>query len=378
MTQRKSSLDGVVSAPIAKAGILEIKPYVGGKAGLEGRGNLAKLSANENALGASEKAVQAYRDAAGELHRYPEGGSEKLREAIAAKQNIPFENIVCGAGSDELISLISKAYAGPGDEVLYSAHGFLMYKLSALACGAQPVAAPEQDLRADVDALLERVTSRTRIVFLANPNNPTGSYLSKDEIRRLHAGLRPDIMLVIDGAYAEFVELADYDDGVGLALEARNVVATRTFSKIHGLAALRLGWMVADAAIIDIINRIRGPFNVSVPAQRAGVEAILDDAHVEASKKHNDHWLAWLTREIEALGLQVYPSVGNFVLIRFQAQESAGDATVTLPKAMAHLEAQGVIPRDVAAYGLPDCLRISIGTEVENRLVVDSLKQIMT
>jgi len=353
-----------MSPPRPRPGILEIEPYVGGKASVASDKPIAKLSSNESPLGPSPKAVTAYREAASDLHRYPDGSATALCRAIARGYNLSPELIVCGAGSDELIALLVKAYAGPGDEVLYSAHGFLMYRLAALAAGAHPVAAPERDLTADVDAMLARVTSRTRLVFLANPNNPTGSYLPADEVRRLHAGLPPDVVLVIDAAYAEYVGAADYTSGLELALEAPNVVMTRTFSKLHGLAALRVGWMTAGPAIVDTINRTRGPFNVSAPAQAAAVAALEDLEHQERARRHNDEWLPWLIREIAALGFRVHPSVGNFVLVDFPDAKAAN----------AHLEREGVIPRAMDAYGLPGSLRISVGREDENRRLVEALR----
>jgi len=353
--------------PRPRVGVLEIEAYVGGKAG-EADQDVAKLSANESAIGPSPKAIEAFRSAADRLHRYPEGQSHELRQAIARRHNLDPSNIVCGAGSDELISLLSSAYAGPGDEIVHSAHGFLMYRLSALAVGAQPIAAPEHDLRADVDALVGAVTSRTRILFIANPNNPTGSYLSHAELIRLRDALPSDVLLVIDAAYAEFVTADDYDSGLALALTRRNVVMTRTFSKLHGLAALRLGWMVGAPEIVDVVNRVRGPFNVNLPAQAAGVAAIGDIDHQERARAHNQHWLPWLTAELHRLGLVVHPSVGNFLLVDFEAVDGR-DARA----AADHMEAHGVIPRLVGAYGLPHSLRISIGTERENRRVVELL-----
>lgn len=358
------------SSPRPRAGVLEIQAYVGGKAGESG--DAAKLSANENAIGASPNAVEAFKSAASRLHRYPEGSSYDLRHAIGRRHNIDPERIVCGAGSDELISLIAQAYAGPGDEVVYSAHGFLMYKLSSLAAGAIPVAAPEQELTADVDALLAAVTSRTRIVFLANPNNPTGSYLKDSEVRRLRDGLPDDVLLVIDAAYAEFVSAEDYSDGLALALSLPNTVITRTFSKLHGLAALRLGWMVAGADVIDVINRVRGPFNVNIPAQAAGIAAIEDIAFQNQARAHNDRWLPWLREQLHGLGLIAHPSVANFVLIEFPKDENRN-----AQMAAAFMEAGGVVPRGVGAYGLPHCLRLSVGTEAENRKAIDLIKSFM-
>jgi histidinol-phosphate aminotransferase len=357
-----------MTAPKPRPGILEISPYVGGKAEGAGGRPAIKLSANESAIGPSPAAVEAYRAEAERLHRYPDGGAVALRQKIAQRFNLDAERIVCGAGSDELIALLIKAYAGPGDEVLHSAHGFLMYRLSALAAGAHPVAAPETNLQADVDALLARVTSRTRLVFLANPNNPTGSWLGAAELERLRTGLPPDVLLVIDAAYAEFVDAPGYSSGLELALRHDNVVMTRTFSKLFGLAALRLGWMLAGAEVTDVMNRVRGPFNVSQPAQAAGIAALDDVAHQQAAKAHNDRWLPWLAAEIQALGLEVWPSAGNFLLVAFPRGPGRGAAA-----ASAFLEREGLIPREMRAYGLPQCLRISVGLEHENRELVAAL-----
>jgi histidinol-phosphate aminotransferase len=355
-----------------RPGILEIEPYVGGKAEVAGLARAIKLSANESPLGPSPHAIAALQASASEAHRYPDGGAERLGRAIGARFDLDPERIVCGAGSDELIQLLMRAYAGPGDEVLYSAHGFLMYKLCALGVGATPVAAPERALTADVDALLARVSSRTRMVFLANPNNPTGTYLPLEEVRRLHAGLPPTVLLVIDAAYAEYVRRNDYAAGLELAASAENVVMTRTFSKIYGLASLRLGWMTGPAHVIDAVNRIRGPFNVSGPAIVAGIAALADEAHAAAAVAHNERWLPWLTREIAALGLTVTPSVGNFILIHFptEAGRSAKDADAFLTR-------RGLVLRAVGAYGLPNCLRMTIGDEEANRLAVAALKDFL-
>jgi histidinol-phosphate aminotransferase len=357
-----------MSAPRPRPGILEITPYVGGKSKSASGKPLAKLSSNESPLGPSPKAMAAYRELAGELHRYPDGHCTALRQAIGRRFNLDPELTVCGAGSDELISLLIRAYAGPGDEVLYSRHGFLMYPLGALAAGAHPVVAPEQDLKADVGALLARVTSRTRLVFIANPNNPTGSYLSGAELERLHAGLPEDVILVVDAAYAEYATAADYASGLELARRTPNTVMLRTFSKLFGLGSLRLGWMTAAPAIVDVMNRVRGPFNVSQPAQAAGIAALEDVEHQERARAHNATWLPWLTRELTALGLRVHPSLGNFVLVDFPP-EPGRDAAA----ANAFLEAEGIIPRMMGAYGLPDSLRITVGLEEENRRVVAAL-----
>ena len=359
-----------MASPRPRPGVLEITPYVGGKAtSASSVRPTAKLSSNESPLGPSPKALAAYRELAGRLHRYPDGGCTALRRAIGRRFNLDPELVACGAGSDELISLLVRAYAGPGDEVLHSQHGFLMYPLAALAAGAHPVAAPERDLVADVDALLAAVTSRTRLVFLANPNNPTGSHLPAGELQRLRAGLPPDVVLVIDAAYAEYAARApDYASGLELARATPNTVMLRTFSKLFGLAALRLGWMTAAPGIVDVMGRVRGPFNVSLPAQAAGVAALEDVEHQEAARAHNDRWLPWLAAELRGLGLAVHPSLGNFLLVDFP--EGAGrDAAA----ANAFLEAEGIVPRQLAAYGLPRSLRISVGLDDENRRVAAAL-----
>ena len=351
-----------------RPGIQDIAPYVGGKDSIPGFDKPTKLSSNEGALGPSPKAMEAYKKAAADLHRYPEGGSTDLREAIGRHYGLDPARIICGAGSDELLNLLVRAYLGPGEELLYSAHGFLMYAINAKGVGATAVAAPEKDLRGDIDALLARVTPKTRVVCVANPNNPTGSYLTREELKKLHEGLPKNVLLVIDAAYAEYVSRNDYSSGVELVDAADNVVMTRTFSKIYGLGGLRLGWMYASPSITDTINRLRQPFNVNLAAQAAGIAALQDVAHTDAQRTNNDIWLPWFTKELTALGLHVYPSVGNFVLVKFPKEE--GKDAVAANAAM--LKA-GIIPRMMAAYGLGDCLRITIGTEREMRAARDAL-----
>ena len=358
--------------PAPRPGILSIEPYVGGKAGLPGHAKTIKLSSNEGALGPSPRAVEALRQSAETMHRYPDGSAHDLRAAIGRRFGLDAGRIVCGAGSDEIIALLTKAYAGPGDEVLYSQYGFVMYPIAALGAGATPVAAPEKDYRADVDALLTRANARTKICFLANPNNPTGTFLTAPEVKRLRDGLPPHVLLVIDAAYAEYVTRNDYSAGIELVESSDNVVMTRTFSKIFALGGLRLGWAYCPAAVADVLNRVRGPFNVSAPAQAAGIAALEDLAFMDKSRAHNDIWLPWLTRQLTALSLKVLPSVGNFVLVEF----AAGGAK-TAAAANAHLNARGIIPRAVGNYGLPNHLRITIGTEAEMRAVIDALGEFM-
>ncbi|HYU11054.1 MAG TPA: histidinol-phosphate transaminase, partial [Stellaceae bacterium] len=324
------------------------------------------------ALGPSPKAVAAYQTLAGEIHRYPDGSAAELREALGRYNGLDPARIVCGSGSDELIGLLLRAYAGVGGEVLYSRHGFLMYPIGAKSVGATPVAVPERALTADVDGFLGRVTERTRIVFVANPNNPTGTYLSADEMARLHAGLPPGVVLAIDAAYAEFVNRNDYEPGIALVNRAENVVMLRTFSKIYALAGLRLGWAYCPPAIADVLNRIRGPFNVTAPALAAGVAAVEDVAALARARAHNDRWLPWLSERLAALGLELTPSVGNFVLPRFP-----DDPRHNAAAAFTFLQSRGILTRQMGAYGLPQHLRITIGTGEEMEAVAAALADFM-
>jgi histidinol-phosphate aminotransferase len=358
--------------PVPRPGVLSIEAYVPGKSAAPGAAKVHKLSSNETPLGPSPQAVAAVQKAAGEIELYPDGAAGALREAIAGKYGFDPARIVCGAGSDELLSLLANAYVGPGDEGVFTTHGFLVYRIAILAAGGMPVVAEERNYTADVDAILAKVGPKTKIVFLANPNNPTGTYLPFDEVKRLHAALPPTVLLVLDAAYAEYVRRNDYASGLELVAESENVVMTRTFSKIYGLAGLRLGWMVGPGHVVDAVNRIRGPFNVNGPAIAAGIAAIADEAHVAAAIAHNEEWLPWLTREIEAAGLKVTPSVGNFILIHFPAEKGR-----TAKEADAFLTRRGLVLRAVGAYGLPNCLRMTVGDAEANRLVVKSLAEFM-
>ncbi|WP_026379977.1 histidinol-phosphate transaminase [Afifella pfennigii] len=360
-----------MTGPIPRKGVLDIAAYVPGDAGAEDRKS-HKLSSNETPLGTSPAAMEAFRAIADKLHVYPDGSAEKLRQAIAAVHGLHAERIICGNGSDELLTLAAQTFLSPGDEAIYSAHGFLVYRIAILASGATPVIAPEKELTVDVDAILARVSEKTRLVFLANPNNPTGTYIPFDEVKRLHAGLPSHTLLVVDAAYAEYVRRNDYESGVELAGEAPNVLMTRTFSKIHGLAGLRLGWAYGPAAVIDAMNRTRGPFNVSAAAIAAGTAAIADRAHVEAAVAHNETWLPWLTAELTKLGLTVTPSVGNFLLVHFPETPGKGAA-----QADALLRQEGCVLRGVAGYGFPNALRMSVGTEAANRKVVETLARFL-
>lgn len=350
--------------------ILQIEPYKGGEAVLPGVAKAIKLSSNENPFGPSPKAMAAYAASADKLHIYPEGSARKLRTAIAARYGLDPARIICGAGSDEVFFLLTRAFLAEGDEIVVSEHSFSIYHIAAQQSGGVTKWAKDRGLDADVDSMLAAVGPRTKLVFLANPNNPTGTYLPFSEVRRLHAGLPGNVLLVIDAAYAEYVRRNDYSSGLELAAEAENVIMTRTFSKIYGMAALRLGWAYGPPVVIDALNRVRGPFNISTPAMEAGVAAIEDQAFVEQSVDHNEAELARVTSALEAMGLTVTPSIANFVLVHF----APGQA----PAADAHLRKRGFIVRGMKSYRLPDALRITIGTTEQNAGVVAALKEFMS
>jgi len=358
--------------PKPRPGVLDIQAYVPGKSTAPGVAKVFKLSSNETPLGPSPRAIAAYQAIGAHLEDYPDGSASELREGIGRVFGLDPERIVCGAGSDDLLNLLARAYLADGDEAIHTTHGFLVYPIATLGTGARPVVAAETNFTADVDAILAAVTNKTKIVFLANPNNPTGTYISFDEVKRLHKGLPPQVLLVLDAAYAEYVGRNDYESGIELVATSDNVVMTRTFSKIHGLAALRLGWIFGPADVIAAVNRIRGPFNVSAPAIAAGVAAIEDSEHQERAREHNARWLAWLTHEIGKLGLQVTPSAANFVLIHFPTIKGR-----TAKEADAFLTARGLVLRQVGAYHLPNALRMSVGTEEANHLVVAALKDFL-
>ncbi|MEM7464925.1 MAG: histidinol-phosphate transaminase [Pseudomonadota bacterium] len=361
-----------MNKPLPKSGVMDIAAYVPGRSTAPAGVKLVKLSSNETPLGPAESAKAAFVHTAQKLEDYPDGQATALRQAIGLKHGLNPDNIVCGAGSDELLSLLANCYLSPGDEAIYSQHGFLVYKIAILANGAVPVVAPEVDHTANVDAILECVTPKTRIVFLANPNNPTGTYVPIDEVRRLHAELPKHVVLVLDAAYAEYVRRNDYEAGIELVSSSANVVMTRTFSKIYGLAALRIGWCYGPANIIDAINRIRGPFNVSAAAIAAGTAAIEDHSHLENAIRHNDTWLAWTSKALTDLGLTVTPSVANFVLVHFSDTKGR-----TAKEADEYLVQRGFVLRAVGAYGLPNALRMTIGNEEANRGVVAALSEFL-
>jgi histidinol-phosphate aminotransferase len=353
-----------------KPGVMEIDAYVPGRSEAKGAARVYKLSSNESPFGPSPKAIAAYEGAEPLLGIYPEGSARILREAIGAHYGLAADRIVCGNGSDEILTLLANCYVRPGDEVLFSAHAFSLYKIATLANSGVPVEVPTPDLKLNIDDMIARVNKKTRLVYIANPNNPTASYVPVSEMRRLHRALPDSAMLVIDAAYSEYVQRNDYEAGIELVSTTNNTVMTRTFSKVYGLAGLRIGWSYCPKAIADALNRVRAPFNINIAAQRAAVAALADVAHTENAIRHNDTWRSWVIEQIRALGLRVEDSVANFVLVHFPDVNGrrASDAD-------RFLMMRGIIMRGCGSYDLPNSLRLTIGSEEANRVAVDALRE---
>ena len=358
--------------PTPRPGIMDIAAYMPGKDHVEGVAKVHKLSSNETPLGPSPNAIAAMEKIAGHLELYPDGQAARLRDAIGAKYGLNVSNIICGNGSDELLGLLCHVYLGEGDEAIITEHGFLVYKIQIMANGATPVTVKEKDATVDVDAILAAVTDKTRLVFLANPGNPTGTYVPFSEIRRLQASLPPNVVLVLDAAYAEYVRRNDYSAGIELVADCDNVVMTRTFSKVYGLAALRVGWLYGPSEIVSALDRVRGPFNLNAFAIEAAAAAIEDTTFTEKAIEHNTKWIETMTRELDALGLKVTPSVTNFILIHFPDADG-----LRAPDADRYLSAKGFVLRAVGGYGFPNALRMSIGTQEANLGVIATLKSFM-
>tara|TARA_B100000315_G_scaffold249999_1_gene282070 strand:- start:201 stop:1301 length:1101 start_codon:yes stop_codon:yes gene_type:complete len=361
-----------MSGPRIQPSILDIAPYVPGLSSAPSDKRLVKLSSNETPLGTSPLAVEAYRGSSEFLHLYPDGSAKKLRAAIGDRYDLDPKRIVCGNGSDDLLYLLATAFAGTGDEVLLTKHAFAMYEIAARSVGATPVIAPARFLGSDVDSLLKHITPNTRMCYLANPNNPTGTFVPSGEVERLRDGLPDHVVLVIDAAYAEYVRREDYSDGIELVDRHDNVIVTRTFSKIYGLAALRLGWLYGPPEVIEALNRIRCPFNANGAAQAAGIAALSDTAFVEAAVTHNEKWRPWLEMELEAIGLVAHPSIGNFVLVEFE--RSSGRSAKEVYE---YLLRNGVVGRELSGYNLEDYLRFTVGLEEDNRLLVGLLSEFL-
>lgn len=348
----------------SRQGVQDIETYVAGKSGLPGRTDVLKLSSNENPYGSSPSAAAAYSASVAALSRYPSSDHADLRAAVEEVHGLERDRIVCGAGSDEILALLCKARAGPGTEVIHTAHGFLMYRILAKSSGAVPVEVPEIHRKADAGTILKAATDRTRLVFLANPSNPTGAMLDSGDLTRLASGLPGEAILVLDGAYAEYVD--GFDGGAELVRRSRNVFMTRTFSKIYGLASLRVGYGYGPPGIVDILNRLRSPFNVGGPAAAAAAAAVRDQDFVRTCRARNAKWRAWLAERLDRCGVPSDPSHANFVLARFSGPEEVGACD-------AHLSENGIIVRRMEQYKLPSCLRITVGDEAACRAVADAI-----
>ncbi len=362
-----------MTAPLPKDWVMAIAPYVPGRSTADDGRKLVKLSANENPLGTSPHARAAFNAGHASLDRYPDPGATILREAVADTYGLDPLRVIYGTGSDDVLHLAAGAFAGPGDEVIFVHYGFAVYEIAARRVGATPMIAPDKDYATDVDAILACVTDRTRVIFLANPNNPTGTFTPRAEIARLHAALPRHVLLVIDQAYAEYIEPEDDDAGLALAMTEPNVLITRTFSKIYGLAAERIGWGYAAAPLIEAMHRIRLPFNVTTAGQLAAVAALGDQDFVDATRAHNAKWRSWLEGEIASMGnhgLRAVPSKANFILVLFEGK-------VTAEAAYKGLMERGYIVRWLPGQGLPHGLRMTIGTEEETRGLAAALRDII-
>jgi histidinol-phosphate aminotransferase len=354
-----------MTSPSPRPEILEIHPYIAGESDLPGVNRVLKLSSNEGAFGVPPLAKAAIAAAAADAYRYPDGGADRLRQAIGKRWDLDPGRIVCGAGSDDLLYQLALSYGGPDRDIMMSAHGFSIYHIAGAYAGSRVIKVPERNLTADLDAMLAAVSPATRLIFLANPNNPTGSTVPAEDVARFRAKLPPEVLLVLDAAYAEYVTRDDYDAGVKLVDATDNTVMTRTFSKIYGLGGMRIGWCYAPPAVVDVLNRVRGPFNVSVPAQAAAIAALAEPGWVEAGRDHNAKYRPILAAGIEASGIKVWPSDGNFVLADFGTTEAADAAD-------AFLRPRGIIVRKVGGYSLPHCLRITVGTAEEVSLIIEA------
>ncbi len=360
------------TAPLAKPGIEAIVAYVPGKSQVGGLTDPVKLSANENILGCGPLARQAFEEASANLGRYPDGRGGGLRAALARHYAIEPDRIILGCGTDEIFALLNQVFLEPGDNIVQGQYGFGAYAIGARANQAEVHYAAERRYRIDIDALIEAVDERTRLVFIANPANPTGTFITRSELASLHDALPPRVLLVLDGAYAEFNRDPSFSDGLDLARGAANIVVTHTFSKLHGLASLRVGWAYAPPTVASAVDRIRLPFNTSACGQAAAVAALQDVEFQARSLALVERWRPWMTQQIAGLGLEVVPSAANFVLIGFDRAPGS-----TAGEAEQFLAARGLIVRGVANYGLPDHLRITLGLEHHNRAVVAALAEFL-
>ncbi len=361
----------MIMVPQPHPSILKISPYVGGDITPSGMIRRIALASNESALGTSPLVSAIIQQMSGQIHLYPNGGARALKEAIAQAYHLKSDQILTGTGSEELLHLIAKAYAGPGSEIIYPQYGFMVYSIATLCVGAEPVIVPQPHLKTDVDEILKRITPQTKVIFLDNPANPLGCKLSSSELGRLVENVPSHVLLVIDAAYAEYTEGEDYTSGLEWVEDRPNLVVTRTFSKIYGLAGLRVGWAYTSQPIVDVINRIRAPFNVNSIAQRAAIEALEDQEWVRQARDHTSLWRSWLQEQLDRLKLNYIPGSGNFVLIDFsQASKSAAEVYQELGR-------RGMIVRPTTPYKLPHHLRVTIGKGSEMEEFIEHLQDIL-
>ena len=360
--------------PVPRKGVMDIPYYVAARSAVQTSKKIYKLSSNESAIGPSPRAIEAYKNAVDNLAWYPDSNSSCLRDELAECHGLNPEQIICGAGSEDLLLLLASAYVNPGDTVVHSEYGFPLYRIATMIAGGKTISAPERNYTADVDALLEAIRPDTRLLYLANPNNPTGTMLSYDEITRLHAGLPEHVILVLDSAYAEFVSNnPEYESGINLVKNgAENVLVTRTFSKAYGLASLRIGWLYCPVSVVEVVQRVRRTFGVTMPAQVSALEALRDKDHLQMAVDHNDRWRPWLEEKISQLSFEVIPGVANFTLMRFAG---GSDITNQVDK---FLTSEGIITRTGGPYGLADCIRVTVGTEEANHAFIDALSNFNT
>ena len=353
-----------------KRGIDTIKIYKGGTSKISGIKNIIKLSSNESPLGPSKKAIDAYQKSSSKLSRYPELTAESLQQIVASKFNLNSDQIICGTGSDEILIFVALAFCSPGDEIIHAQHGFEMYPIVTKYVGAESVLAEEIDYKISINSILDNVSDSTKIIFIANPNNPTSTYLNRKELRLLMNKISKNIVVVIDAAYAEFTDADDYDRTFDLANEYENVIITRTFSKAYSLAGLRLGWGYASKILIDIIKKVRPPFNLPHGAIAAGIAALHDDDHLHKVVKHNSNIKSWFIDELNNLGFKAYKTQANFVFVLIPEKENQSASIIN-----DYLISNGIAVRYLLSYGLDNALRITLGTREELDLTIKMLKE---
>ncbi|WP_412059113.1 pyridoxal phosphate-dependent aminotransferase [Bartonella sp. DGB2] len=359
--------------PQPKKGILDIKAYVPGASLANGK-PAHKMSSNESCLGPSPLALQAFQDALHNLNRYPNGNLAPLIPALTKATGLDREQLLIGNGSEEILALLAITYLERGDCAIMSKYGFETYKIQTIAAGATPILIDEHDFRVDIEAIIASVHANPhcKVVFIANPGNPTGTYLIHEEIKHLQANIPPHVLLVLDSAYAEFVEDEAYHAGEDLVSQTQNVVMIRTFSKAYGMAGLRVGWLYGPRHLVAAVNQIRCPFNVGVAAQAAAAAALEDQKFLQESVAYHQHWRQFLARALTNMGLSVTPSTTNFLLVHFP-----DDPLYNAQKADTFLKNNGYIARPVHDYSLPNALRISVGKPEENEEIIAILRKFL-